>query len=412
MEKYQNIRHVAVLGINHRTSDCELRERLLINEPELESALHYLRSMEGIEEALILSTCNRVELYVAGANIIAMYDTLTEFLVSYHKVKLSTFEDHIYFYHCRKAVEHLFKVVSSLDSMVIGESQILHQVKKAYRHACRQETAGLVLNKLFHSAMRVGKRVRNETEINEGSLSVASVAIDFAKNRLSHLNTSTAMVIGAGEMARLTARHLHASGLSTIYFANRTVKNAQKMADDFGGKAIPLTEINTVLADCDIVISSTGAQEQIIKQADLKSAMIKRNHYPVILIDIAAPRDIEPKCGALKNVDLFGIDEISQVIQNTINSRSGKIASALDIIEQEVSGFCDWYNTRKVVPAIIHLRESFESIRDKELERYKNQFSAIPESSRQSIFRFAETLTEKLLYVPSSILKENSKRQQ
>lgn len=399
-------KHVVVLGMNHTSSRAELRDRLLLVKGNLEPALKKLAEDSNIFESFILSTCNRVEVYAVMEDPARARELLIDFFSDFHGIPKQEFESHLYFYHCEEAVGHLFSVVASLDSMVIGEYQILAQVKEAYRIARDMGNTGTILNKLFHFAMETGKRVRTETKISDGILSIASAAVDLAKKILGELSTRTALIIGAGEMSELTARHLASAGIKKMYFANRTLENALLMSEQFGGTALLLNERDTVMPECDIVISSTGSPHFIITCDQVKTIMGLRKHRALFLIDIAAPRDIEPDVGQLNNVFLYCIDDLSQVVSKTSKMRANEIGRAREIIEEDLENYFEWYRSLKVLPTLISLRKQFEFLRDEELQRYAADIGNLPEASQLLIRQFAASLTKRFLSNPSKVLKE------
>jgi len=399
-------RHVVLLGINHSCSKADLRDRLLFTGSKLEAGLEKIALDPELLESLILSTCNRVEIYAVVRDPAAARSRLLRFFSDFHGIAVEEFEQHMYFYHCEKAADHFFNVISSLDSMVIGETQILGQVKDAYRTAVEMGNTGTILNKLFHIGIESGKRVRAETRISDGILSISSAAVDLARKILGDLSCRTSLVIGAGEMSVLTAKNLAAAGIKKMYFANRTIENALPLAEQFGGTALLLDEKETVLADCDIVISSTGSPHFIITPDQIKKVMTARKHRALFCIDIAAPRDIHPDVGRIQNVFLFTIDDLSQVVSENSKSRALEIGNARAIIEQDLEKYYAWFRSQKVLPTIVSLRKQFEGIMDEELARYASQINALPEPSRQLIRQIAVSLTNKYLNNPSKILKE------
>jgi glutamyl-tRNA reductase len=399
-------KHVVLLGMNHSCSKAELRDRLLFTGPKLEAGLQKISQDPELLESLILSTCNRVEIYAVARDPAAARRRLLDFFSGFHGIPVEEFEQHLYFYHCEKAAEHFFHVISSLDSMVIGETQILAQVKDAYRTAVEMGNTGTVLNKLFHIGIEAGKRVRAETKISDGILSISSAAVDLAKKILGDLSTATSMVIGAGEMSTLTAKHLAAAGIKKMYFANRTIENAQPLAEQFGGSALLFDERETVLPECDIVISSTCSPHFIITPDQIKRVMALRKHRALFCIDIAAPRDIHPDVGRIPNVFLFTIDDLSQVVSQNSQARAHEIGKARTIIGEDLEKYYAWFRSQKVLPTLVSLRRQFEEILDEELARYSSQINTLPEPSRQLVRKIATSLTNRFLNNPSRILKE------
>lgn len=400
--------HVAVLGINHASSNAVLRDRLLFPGAKLEAGLKALRGVEYFRESMILSTCNRVELYVVVDDTATARQRMLEFLSTFHDIARADFEDSTYFYHCGAAIEHLYRVVASLDSMVIGEYQILGQVKDAYQLACHRNNTGTILNKLFHFAIEGGKRVRTETKISEGVVSISSVAVDLARKIVGNLKGSAALIIGAGEMSKLTARHLASAGVERMYFANRTRERAMDLASVFGGTPLTLDEWPDILPQCDIVVSSTGAPHYVVRPGQIRKSMAARKNQPVFLIDIAAPKDIDPTTAKLYNVFLYCIDDLSEVVKDNTRMRAAEIGGARKILAQEAEKYFEWYNTMKVIPTLVTMRKTFETMCEEELERYSSTIGALPEDVQQTIQQFASSLTKKFLRTPSKVLREKA----
>jgi glutamyl-tRNA reductase len=399
-------RHVVVLGMNHVSSRTELRDRLLFSGEKLAAALRMIAKEERILESFILSTCNRVEVYAVVADPAAARGWLLRFFSDFHGIPVADFEPHLYFYECYRAAEHFFAVISSLDSLVIGEYQILGQFKEAYRLARDMGNTGTLLNKLFHFGVETGKRVRTETRISDGVLSISSAAVDLAKKILGDLKTRTALIIGAGEMSELSAKNLASAGIKQMYFANRTIENAITMAEKFNGKALLLRERATVMPHCDIIISSTGSPDYVILPDEIKKVMAERKNRALFLIDIAAPRDIHPDAGRIRNVFLYSIDDLSQVVAENAQARAAEIGKAREILTEDLEKYYDWYRCLRVVPTLVALRQQFEKLKDEELEHYGSRINALPPEQRELLRQFASSLTKKFLSHPSKMIKE------
>jgi glutamyl-tRNA reductase len=403
--------HIVVLGINHNSGNTELRDRLLFTGSKLESGSRELYSRTPIGDAVILSTCNRVEIYSSVEDTLLAKRSLMNFLSEFHTVSQDDFKEHLYYHEGIKAVEHLFRVVASLDSMIVGEAQILGQIKNAYQHALAHGKTGPVINKLFQMAIAAGKRVRAETGIGEGTVSIASAAVDLAEKILGQMNRCTAMIIGAGEMSKLTAKHLSAAGVKKIYFANRTRENAVELSEIFNGSPILLSERADVLPECDIVVSSTGAPHYLIHPEEIKPVMEKRKNNPIFLIDIAAPRDIHPDVGKLYNVFLYNIDDLSEVSQANKHIRTKEVEAAYKIINEEIAKFNEWQNFLQVQPALVSMRRHFEGVLESELKRYSGAMSGQSEETRKLILEITSSLTNKFLHTPTVTLKQMSKEE-
>jgi glutamyl-tRNA reductase len=400
-----NEKHTILLGLNHRSSKTDVRDRLLFPESALVPALERLSKVEGIQECVIISTCNRVEVYAVAPEAGAGREALIEFLASYHKIDREEFEQHAYFHHCEEAVNHLFMVACSLDSLVIGEMQILGQLKEAFRIAQTEKRTGPVFNKLFQFAVTAGKRARAETHICDGAVSVSVVAVELARKTLGQLEERSALIIGAGEMSELTARHLRDAGVGKLFFANRSLERAVDLAAQFGGTPLPLDDRRRIMAECDIVISSTASPHYIITAAEMREVMAQRKNRSVLLIDIAAPRDIHPDVGKLYNVFLFTIDDLASVAKINTEKRAGEVANVQRIIDEESAEYYKWYGYLKVQPTLQQLRKRFETIREQQLGTIAAELGALPRPAQELIRSFAQKLTDEYLQTPSKNLR-------
>jgi len=299
-------------------------------------------------------------------------------------------------------------VTASLDSLVVGEAQILSQVKNAFAIAQENGSTGIVLNKLFLFAITSGKRVRSETKIGKGAVSISQAGVELAKKILGSLSNHCAMIIGAGEMSELTAKHLKSAGIRKLFFANRTLDRAAELSSQFDGVAINLAEMPGILPECDIVISSTASPNYIIGVEEMREVIVKRKNQPILLIDIAAPRDIHPDVGKLYNVFLYTIDDLAQVAKYNVEARTNEIAAAMLILKEEMNGYFEWYNYLRVQPIIVSLRKKFDMLRDKNLALISNQMSAMPESTQKIMKDFAKDLTDEFFEGPSITLRESA----
>lgn len=395
---------VVLIGVNHACGSVEIRDRLLFSAHELERGLTLLKSHGAFSESLILSTCNRIELYSVMADERDARNTLLDFLSSFHNIPRTEFESHFYSYSGGEAVAHLFDVAASLDSLVVGEYQILGQVKDAHTAAQRMGNTGTVLNRLFQAAITAGKRVRAETRIGEGSLSVSFAAVKLAKKILGQLEHRTALIVGAGEMSELTVKHLKQTGIGRVIFTNRTLEKSMALVREHGGRAVEYPEMKKVLHECDVVISATASPHYVLSVADIEAAMQRRNNQPMFLIDIAAPRDIHPDVGGLYNVFLYNIDDLTRVTHDSTHARKAEIEKVNAILDKEIKNFYAWYESLRVRPLLVSLRERFESIRDNELKRYASDIESLSPEARDFIKTFAASLTDKMLQEPSKNL--------
>ena len=398
--------NLIVLGVNHKTAPVEIREKLAFSEKHLEETFSALHNYPELKEKVILSTCNRVEIYARVGNIDEGINRLKDFVYKYHKINDGELENFFYTYFTEDAVEHLFKVSSSLDSMVVGEPQILGQVKDAYSLAKESRATGMILNQLFEKAFSVAKKVRNETRIAESAVSVSYAAVELAKKIFGDIEGKTIMVIGAGEMSELAARHLLSSGAKGILVSNRTFDRAVELARDLKGSAIRFDSIEDELVRTDIVISSTGAPHFIIKKEMVERIIHKRRNKPIFFIDIAVPRDVEPAINEIENVFLYDIDDLQNVVNANIKEREKESEKALEIIKKEVGQFLNWIDGLEVVPTIAALREKAEAVRLKELEEAFSKLGTVSDKERLVIDNLTSAIVNKLLHEPTVNLKK------
>jgi glutamyl-tRNA reductase len=392
---------LVVVGINHRTAPVEVRERVVFEPGRIPDALRELRSLDSVEEAVIVSTCNRTELYCVTGSGEA---ELADWLQRYHGVG-SSLRHCLYHHDDMRAVSHVFGVASGLDSLVLGEPQILGQLKDAYRAAQEAGTAGPTLNRLFQAAFSVAKRVRTETEIGANAVSVASAAVAMARNVFSSFENRTALMVGAGETIALAARHLHADGLRRIIVANRSVDRARELAAEFQGFAIGLDEIGAHLREADIVVASTASPNAIITREMAAQALRARRRRPIFMVDIAVPRDIEPSVAELEDVYLFTVDDLQSVVNENMENRRQAARQADRMIATEVDRFELQLRTRSAAPTIRRLRDEAEHVRQHTLEQARRMLAA-GRSTDEVLEFLAATLTNRLMHPPSQRLRE------
>jgi glutamyl-tRNA reductase len=392
-----------VLGVNHKSAPLAVRERVSFPPERLSRALSELTACEGVEEAAILSTCNRTDLYcgVDGSNGERAFEWFTA------AGSLSTAEArrYIYVHRSESAVRHILRVASGLDSLVLGEPQILGQVKEAYRRALKIGTIGRVLRRLFQHAFFVAKRIRTDTAIGSSPVSVAFAAVRLAQQIFGDLSPHTAMLIGAGDTIELSARHLVKCGLGRLVIANRTLENAHRLATEFGGYAIALDEIPAHLAEADIIISSTASTMPVLGLGEVQEAIRRRKHRPVFMVDIAVPRDIDPAVGELEDVYLYSIDDLGAVIRDSFQSRHEAARKAEEIIDTQVSHFMGWLGTLDMVSTICSFRGHAEAIRDDSV-RWAQRRLAAGEPPEEVLNRLANTLTNRLIHSPTVKLRQ------
>ncbi|HLD40884.1 MAG TPA: glutamyl-tRNA reductase [Candidatus Omnitrophota bacterium] len=327
-----------VFGVNHKSAPIELRERISFPLKKLPQALKALKGRDSLRECLILSTCNRMEIYSAAADS-RQDPCIQKFLSDFHKIEASLLNKHFYIYQGAQAAEHLFRVAASLDSMVVGETQILGQVKTAYSQARETGTVGHFLGRVFEEAIKTGKKVRNLTQIGKGAVSTSSAAIELTKGVFKNLKDKKVLIIGAGKIAELAVENLHSKGVQTVIVANRTFEKAKELAALFKGTAVRFDDILDYLADSDIVISSTSAPHFILKEKQVREAMRQRNHRPLLLIDLGLPRNIPQETGNIKDVHLYNLDDLSEVCEANLKERLSEAKKAENLIRAQLETF-------------------------------------------------------------------------
>ena len=397
-----------LLGINHDTAPVDLRERLNFSEGDLSETLVALSTRPGCGEAVVLSTCNRVELYVRCDDLDEARTELTRFLSDFHGVDPAALAPHLYGLASSEAAQHLFRVAAGLDSLVVGEPQILGQVKEAYTTASENGCTGSLLNKLFHCSFAAGKRVRSETELGEGAVSISYAAVALARKIFGSLADHNVLLVGAGEMSELTAVHLKAQQVSRIVVINRTASQAENLAEKIGGEAIPWTEMQQVLATTDVVVTATGSPAPIITSSQVEAVMRTRRNRPLFIMDIAVPRDVEASAGTIEQVFLYNIDDLQGIVSENLARRSAQITKAEVIVAEEVNGFMTWLRSRRAVPTLVALRQRFEVIRQAELKRLESKLASLAPADRARVEDVTRLIVEKLLSTPTERLKELS----
>ncbi|HSB70219.1 MAG TPA: glutamyl-tRNA reductase [Candidatus Methylomirabilis sp.] len=398
-----------VLGLNHKSAPIEIRERLFVPERDLPKPLEMLGEAPEIAERMLVTTCNRVEVYaVTEGPVERAVAAITDCLARYHNLAPSGFADSLYTYTAREAVRHVFRVASSLDSMVVGEPQILHQVKTAYTVARAQEATGVILTNLLEQAFHVAKRVRTETGIASAAVSISSAAVELARKIFGDLAGRTVLILGAGEMAELALRHLLDDGVRSVLVANRTHERAVALAEQFQGRAVTYESFQREMVGADIVISSTAAPHVIIKKEDVQDIILQRRHRPIFLIDIANPRDIDPACNDIDNVFLYNIDDLQAVVAVNIKERQREAERAEPIIDREVGVYLDWLRQQDVVPTIVSLRSRVEQIRAAELTKALGRMGDLTPEQREAIAAMSNAMVNKILHQPMTELKRRA----
>jgi glutamyl-tRNA reductase len=397
--------HLLLVGASHRTAPVELRERLDFCSRGLDTAVRSLAARAESREAVIVSTCNRAELYLTCDDTSTTVDDVLRFMSEFHQLSPEQIRPHLYAHVDHDAVRHLFRVSSGLDSMIVGEPQILGQIKEAYGIAATEQTAGPLLNKLFHWAFGVGKRVRSETALAEGAVSVSFAAVSLARKIFGNLSGRHVLVIGAGEMGKLTAMHLKSQGVASVVITSRTLASAQQLADEVGGTVTPWERMPHALLDADIVITSTGSPTAILTKAQVKAAVPASRTRPLFIIDIAVPRDVDPAAAEIEQVFLYNIDDLQAIVRENLEKRGAEVGHAEQIVEEEVAKFSMWHRSREAVPTIVALRHRFETIRKSELQRLDFKLASLPPEARQRVDEVTRLIVEKLLLQPTEQLK-------
>ena len=398
--------HLFLLGVTHRTAPIELRERLDFSSRDISVAVAKLYSRTTTAESVVLSTCTRSELYILTENIGKARDELVSFLSEYHQLPGELFVPHLFARENSEVVHHLYRVAAGLDSLVLGEPQVLGQVKEAFSIASEKQCSGPFLNRLFHSAFAVGKRVRTETELGAGAVSVSFAAVQLARKIFGSLKDRRVLVMGAGEMGKLTAKHLRSQGVGEIAITSRTMGPVKQIAEAVDGTPVAWTELTKELARADIVVAATGSPNLTLTRKDITSVMGPRRRGPLFIIDITIPRNVEPEAGDLEQVFLYNIDDLQIIVQENLSRRSSEIQKAEEIVNEEVHRFTSWRRSRGAVPTIVALRKHAEAIRRSELQRLDGQLSGLDPAARKRVEEVTRLIVEKLLIGPTEQLKE------
>ncbi len=390
------------LGINHRTATIDIREKMWFSADETRSALTRLRELH-VQESLLVSTCNRTELYYVPfenkSNGAPLWNTLATFKQAEQFVE----EKHFYLLSSLNAVKHICNVASGIDSMVLGDVQIINQVKEAFSIAQEMHAAGPVLSRLANTALHVGKRSHTETEIGEGAISISYAAAELASKIFENLSTCTALLIGAGETGKLTAKHLAGRNLGKLLLANRTRTRAEELAKHIGGTVVDYSQIIHELQNVDIVISSVESPTHVLSANDIRTIMRTRRNKPLFIIDIGVPRNIDPTANSIENIFLHDIDALNSIIDNNLSHRTAEMPKVRQIVFDEVTNFNTWYNALEVNPTIQELREQFESIRKSEVEKHLHHFTA----KEDEVEILTKRIVNKILHTPMVNLKNN-----
>jgi glutamyl-tRNA reductase len=403
---------IVLLGMNHKTAPVEIREQLAVVCRDDASLLRLLPRLEHVKELMLLATCNRVEFMFTCGSLDGAIKEVKDLLRRHlGGASLSSLDSCFYIHQDLAAVNHIFRVASSLDSMVIGEPQILGQIKAAYREATECRTVGVILNRLLHKTFSVAKRVRSETMIGSLAVSISFAAVELARKIFGELRDKKVLLIGAGEMAELAAEHFLSQGVRDMVVANRTLERAVELAGRFKASTIPFGHIADNLRDIDIVLTSTGSPDPILRIDDVKSRMRQRRNRPLFFIDIAVPRDIDPKVNDLDNVYLYDIDDLQGIVELNREGRKKEAERAEHIIAEETLKFQNWLCTLDVVPTIVALREKAETIRQREINKTFSQLAHLSDADREAIEVLTESIVNKVLHDPIITLKRKAERE-
>ncbi len=391
-------------GMNHTTAPIEVREKYVLPPEKVREVLQKLKPKTG--EVVFLPTCNRVEFYMATDQVEDSLEEIHKVVNLFHHMKPAEVKKYFYLYEGPEAFSHLFRVASSLDSMVLGEAQILGQVKDAYQESLEAGMTGTILNGIFSRAFSAAKKVRSQTEIARMPTSVSSVAVDLAKKIFRSLAEHQVLLLGAGEMSELTAKYLVDSGVSGFFIANRTLDKAKSIAQKLGGTALALEEGLKKIGQVDIVLTSVGGSGFLLTKTDIEKTMKSRNGRSLFIIDIGVPRNVDPEAGRLESVYLYNIDNLSSIAEENKGVRQKAVEVADTLLKAEVDKLCSWLDTLELVPTVVRLRERFEAIRKSELDEFFRKNSGLAEKERKEVERLTKDLLGKLLHDPSVNLKK------
>jgi len=396
--------NIFLIGANHKTAPVELREKLSFTQEETIGALEYLKNAPQIKEGLVFSTCNRMEiLYIPEAG--DQVEAMIQFISDHKKIGIPDFRSALYIHEGDEAIRHIFQVSSSLDSMMVGEPQILGQIKKAYKMAVAEGASGVLLNRLMHKSFSVAKRVRKETGIGDNAVSISYAAIELANKIFGDLSSKSVMLLGAGEMAELAVEHLISHNVDKIVVANRTFKNALALAQKFNGQAVQFEERESVLTDVDIIISSTGASEYVLTQDQVKQAMKKRQHRTLFFIDIAVPRDIDPKINKVSNAYVYDIDDLTGIVETNIHQRGQETIKAERFVEEAVLTFRKWVDSLSIVPTIKAINDKMTAIVELEFNKTMSSLTHLSQGDMEAVRRMTQAIATRTIHDPIQFLR-------
>ncbi|NVM26261.1 MAG: glutamyl-tRNA reductase [Desulfobacterales bacterium] len=398
------------IGMNHKTAPVELRELVAFGGHNIDEVMNSVRSIKDIRESIVLSTCNRVEILFTTDKEKEAKGSVIEFLSHISGIKSEELRPALYIYDNEEAIRHIFRVGASLDSMIVGEPQILGQVKEAYRTAVDHKSSSVILNRLMHRTFSLAKRIRTETDISGSAVSVSFAAVELGKKIFGDLQGKKVVLIGAGEMAELAATYLLNNRIARILVANRTFTRAVELADRFHGKAISFQEIGDQLLEVDIVITSTASPEPIISLNQVRKTMRGRKNRPLFFIDIAVPRNVESQVNGIANVFVYDIDDLSGIVESNINKRKGEAVKAERMVAEEVIKFTEWLKTLDVVPTIVDLKDKCENIRRIELKKTLSSLGDLTPEQRKAVENMTTSIAKKILNDPIVFLRRKKDR--
>ncbi|HEV7761691.1 MAG TPA: glutamyl-tRNA reductase [Acidimicrobiales bacterium] len=396
---------VVVIGLNHRTAPLELLERMVIGDVQMSKALHDLTTCENLSEAVVLSTCTRTEVYAVAERFHGAFSDIRNFLGDMSFLPPEDFADHLYVHYDSSAAAHLFAVTSGLDSVVLGESEIQGQVKHAWEHAHEEGTAGKTLNLLFRHALQAGKRARTETGIARNIASVSQAAVAMATQRLGALAGKSVLVLGAGDMGEGMVTALVGAGVSEVRVANRTRSRADDLAARVGGRSVALLDLPDHVAEVDVLLTSTGSRTLMLEVDDLAPVMRTRPDRPLLIVDIAMPRDVDAAVGGLEGVTLLDMDDLRSFAEQGVAERRREVGRVEAILEEELHGYLDATSAREVAPIVVALRGRAEATRQAELDRFRNRLSSLGPAELDAVEALSKSLVAKLLHEPTVVLK-------
>ncbi|MBU4319025.1 MAG: glutamyl-tRNA reductase [Proteobacteria bacterium] len=396
---------ILIIGLNHKTAPVEIRECIAFSGEEAASGVEKLHKLHPVQEAMLISTCNRVEVLVTTDHSKETLSAVTAFLAEFKQIPMESFKDSLYVHAGDDAVRHIFRVAGSLDSMILGEPQILGQIKEAYRLSIAAKTSGVILNRLLHKTFSVAKRIRTETGIGDHAVSISFMAVELGRKIFSSLEGKAVLLIGAGEMAELAVEHLIRHKIGKLVVANRTLERGMELAKKFKGESVKFEEIPDCLETADIVVSSTGSKDYVLFADQVKKIMRNRKNKPIFFIDIAVPRDIDPEINKINNAYVYDIDDLKNVIQENLEDRKKEAVKAERIVDEAAIHFRKWLENLSVVPTIIELRNKIQTIARDELKKTAQSLNHLSDEDLTALDKMINAMTNKILHDPTMLLK-------